>query len=593
VSGTSSLGGDVTTSGNQTYTGATTLTSDVALNGGNGDILIASTLDGAQTFVANTTGTTTLGGAVGSTTALTSLTTNVGGTTAINGGSVTTTGDQVYNDAVTLGANTTLSGDALTFVSTVDGAHQLTTNSMTTTVFGASVGGNTVLDQLTATAGDSITIGENITTSGSIDILYGTSTNGSGYKLLLTDSTIQSTGGGAITLGANRTELDNNGTTGILQDISTGQFGATADSTIQNVGSGDVSILTNGGTITMGDFEKLTVGTGNLTLEATNMVLSDIAVAGDLTINAAGGTVEIFERSTGTSRFDDQSIVQDDSGTDIVAKGLLTLTADTVKGESDGTVQSLISIGAGTPQVLVSNTGSEIKVGPQVTTDIFTIGDSESYDYIATPANTELPFVEQTAIITVALEDEQISEALVEELLNLRIFARDLTDEEARTRRDDGYSIITQFIVDEAAPIDEYEVASPRISEQAASAAIALGMALFGEGNEGMEAISNAFSDAYQEFSARNSSEDPAVFAAYLNSSSTPKATAANEYAQRLNEFFSSIERIGITQTEANISRRNVLSRLRVEGLRGRDLIKFFDAYSASQQTSEMVAANK
>ena len=40
--------------------------------------------------------------------ALTSLTTDAGGTTEINGGSVDTTGNQTYNDAVELGADATL-----------------------------------------------------------------------------------------------------------------------------------------------------------------------------------------------------------------------------------------------------------------------------------------------------------------------------------------------------------------------------------------------------------------------------------------------------------------------------------------------------
>ena len=35
---------------------------------------------------------------------LANLTTNAGGTTAINGGAITTSGDQTYNDAVTLDA---------------------------------------------------------------------------------------------------------------------------------------------------------------------------------------------------------------------------------------------------------------------------------------------------------------------------------------------------------------------------------------------------------------------------------------------------------------------------------------------------------
>ena len=65
----------------------------------------------------NTTGTSTFSGAVGDTAPLTSLTTNAGGTTAVNGGSVATSGNQTYNDNVTMNQATTLTstGGAITF----------------------------------------------------------------------------------------------------------------------------------------------------------------------------------------------------------------------------------------------------------------------------------------------------------------------------------------------------------------------------------------------------------------------------------------------------------------------------------------------
>ena len=57
---------------------------------------------------------------------LASLTSNGGGTTAINGGSVTTTGNQTYSDAVTLGVTSILSTGTgpgnLTFGGTLEAA---------------------------------------------------------------------------------------------------------------------------------------------------------------------------------------------------------------------------------------------------------------------------------------------------------------------------------------------------------------------------------------------------------------------------------------------------------------------------------------
>ncbi len=128
--------GPVTTVGAQTYTGATTLNGNMTttnsaitlnspvtlgantiLTAGAGPITFGNTLNGAFSLTANSTGTTTFGGIVGGATALTSLTTNAGGTTAINGGSITTLGNQTYNDNVTMNQATILTstGGTITF----------------------------------------------------------------------------------------------------------------------------------------------------------------------------------------------------------------------------------------------------------------------------------------------------------------------------------------------------------------------------------------------------------------------------------------------------------------------------------------------
>ena len=75
--------------------------------------------------------TTTFGGKVGYTTSLTSLTAEdtaneAAGTTAINGGVVKTSGAQTYNDPVTLGASTALTGTTLTFAGVAGGGNTLT-----------------------------------------------------------------------------------------------------------------------------------------------------------------------------------------------------------------------------------------------------------------------------------------------------------------------------------------------------------------------------------------------------------------------------------------------------------------------------------
>ncbi|MFN4257799.1 MAG: autotransporter-associated beta strand repeat-containing protein [Gemmataceae bacterium] len=160
-------GGSVTTLGNQTYNQAVTLGAAgnaTTLTGV--DVFFASTVrspvNGQQALTVNASGVTTFAGAVGDNDQrLASLTTNAGGTTRINGGSVTTTGDQTYNDVVTLGADTILTGANITFDDTLDsaGAHRhLTVNGSATTRFNGWVGFTLPLASLTTNAGGTTVI---------------------------------------------------------------------------------------------------------------------------------------------------------------------------------------------------------------------------------------------------------------------------------------------------------------------------------------------------------------------------------------------------------------------------------------------------
>ncbi|MFO0885941.1 MAG: autotransporter-associated beta strand repeat-containing protein, partial [Pirellulales bacterium] len=169
--GTVSTAADVTTSNSAiSFASPITLTGDVVLSSGTGNLTLSSTVNGGSNLTANSSGLTTLGGAIGGTTPLTSVTTNAGGTTAINGGSVITTGAQTYNDAVTLGTGATLTSNSsgnITFVTTVNGGQTLAINTAGTTTFGGSVGGTTPLTSVTTNAGGSTAInGGSVTTTG-------------------------------------------------------------------------------------------------------------------------------------------------------------------------------------------------------------------------------------------------------------------------------------------------------------------------------------------------------------------------------------------------------------------------------------------
>jgi hypothetical protein len=139
-------GGSVKTTGEQDYKGAVTLGANTTLNGS--PVVFGSTVNGAHTLAV--TGSATFGGAVGGVASLTSLTMN--NAANLNGVSISTTGAQTYDGAVTLGASDTLTstgGKNITFVSAVNGDFGLTVNTSGNEDFEGGVGTSQALANLT------------------------------------------------------------------------------------------------------------------------------------------------------------------------------------------------------------------------------------------------------------------------------------------------------------------------------------------------------------------------------------------------------------------------------------------------------------
>ena len=185
------LGGAITTTGVQSYTGPLTLASNAMLDA-TGQITLAGTIDGPHTLILASSGGLVISGAIGAVTALTGFsasgpitaaTLNVtAGTIAL--GNVTTTGAQSYTGATTLdgtygassfaetgavvlGGATSITASAgnVTFGGTVDGAQSLALTDTTGTVGVAGlVGGKTALSSLTINAA-TISVGS-VTTTG-------------------------------------------------------------------------------------------------------------------------------------------------------------------------------------------------------------------------------------------------------------------------------------------------------------------------------------------------------------------------------------------------------------------------------------------
>ena len=192
--------------------------------GAGGDVQFASTVDSSgtdRTLAVNTGGTTTFGGAVGGIAPLASLTTNAAGSTLINGGGVTTTGDQIYNDPVTITGPTTLAasagaitatgvvtaGGALTLVadagrdiSLANAANDFGTvaiasarNATLVDANDLTLGTSTLSGRLTARAGGTIQLAGNLTAGGTGDSI-----------VLAASGSFDNAGGFALDAGAGR-----------------------------------------------------------------------------------------------------------------------------------------------------------------------------------------------------------------------------------------------------------------------------------------------------------------------------------------------------------------------------------------------------
>ncbi|MES2673426.1 MAG: filamentous hemagglutinin N-terminal domain-containing protein, partial [Pseudomonadota bacterium] len=293
------------------FSPVTLATGAVAITNNNAAINFASTINGAQALSLNNgAGTTTFTGAIGGSTPLGSISSDATGATIMNGGSIATTGAQTYNDAVTLGAITTLTGVNVHFVDTVNGAYALTVNDSGTTTFSGVIGGVTPLSSLTTNAAGTSTIGTTaITTSGAQTyndaVTLGANTTFTGAPI-----TFGGTVNGAFSLNASAgsstlsfnaavggstplTSLVAAGNAIVANDITTSgtQAYTAAGSTTLN---GDLattnSNITMTGPVTVGANVLVTTDTGggNITFSGPT---STINGAHDLTLTAGTGNV--------------------------------------------------------------------------------------------------------------------------------------------------------------------------------------------------------------------------------------------------------------------------------------------------------------
>ncbi|THD04853.1 beta strand repeat-containing protein, partial [Rhodanobacter lindaniclasticus] len=369
--GSTLLGGNITTSGTQTYNDVVTLGSNAVLTTTNSAVNFAGTVDNATTTARALTvnagsGAVTFGGAVGSdptngalgalivnSTGLTSfgnvaaasLATNAGGSTLL-GGNITTSGTQTYNDAVTLGSNAVLTttNSAVNFAGTVDNAtttaRALTVNAGTGAVtFGGAVGGDTTngaLDGLTTHSGSwsagTLNIG-----SGGLSVTTTTGDITQGDKFVVIGLSDFNSGSHAITLdSANDFQGDVSATgTGVsITDVNDLKIAA-----LNSGANGKVSLIA-GGVLTL-PVGSIDTGTANLTLTSNGGSLSTLGslTGADISLTGLGLTLNNDVTATGTLSLFSGAAISQNAG---------VITAGTLTGSSAGatTLINLNHVGA-------------------------------------------------------------------------------------------------------------------------------------------------------------------------------------------------------------------------------------------------------
>lgn len=343
------IGGQIRTSGTQTYNGAVTLDQSVDMISSAGSIIFASTLDGPHSLTLNANTGVSLGGIIGGISALNSL--NITGATTISGGAITTTGTQTYNSAIQLNNNTLFdagSGD-INFNGTINSQslsnYNLTANSTGNVAFNNTVGVSQNLGSITTDAGGTTTIN-------TTDIRTFLDQTYNDNITLSSDSTIASTsGGGTLTFNGTVNGSQNLTTSNSATTTFAGAVGnTTALSSFTSLAAGLLNI--DGGTFRTSGAQTFnntvvigasTIMTGvNLTFNS--FLRSKAATNQALTINDSGTTT--FNNVVGGVAF--SSLTTDAAGSTVINTSGITTTGNL-------TLNDAVTLGTNT--TLTSTTG--------------------------------------------------------------------------------------------------------------------------------------------------------------------------------------------------------------------------------------------
>lgn len=355
--GTTRITSDISTgTGNQTFNDDIVLLGNATLTGNNVSFNGTINADDAvnnRDLIVNADGVIAFAEAVGATQSLNSLSTGGAGSVSILA-AITTTGAQLYNNAVTINSSQ-LTGGSVTFGSTVDasaaGQDLLVTSTAGDIVYTGVIGGTTAFRDITSNAaatfanrlGGNVTADRNITLGGATVITnsitmtsermsFGTTLDADAGGRSLTLTSTATTGSAATPLFRFGGSV---GSTVAFQTItfSAVSFADPAFSTILFApvspfgGDGSVAfgnnISINADTIDFQDGHRITA-LANLTINAVDLTVGDITSAGNLNINVSN-MITIRVRDGGRSETAPGSADNGlDLGADWIALGSIT-----------------------------------------------------------------------------------------------------------------------------------------------------------------------------------------------------------------------------------------------------------------------------
>ncbi|WP_143393387.1 YDG domain-containing protein [Fimbriiglobus ruber] len=356
----------ITTTGNQTYSGAVTVGAPTTLTTG-GLVTFQKAVNdtAAGTDTLTVAGNATFAGVVGGTAPLSGL--SVSGTSGINAAGVSTTGNQTYTGAVSIGASTTLTAGLVTFGTTVDDA---TAGTDTLAVagnatFGGVVGGATPLGSLSVSGTSGInaagvsTTG-NQTYTGAVTV--GTSTSLSTGTL--TAGAIASTGGVTINdsgAGSIAGPISGSGATLVKTGAGTLTLtGANSYTGATTVSAG--ALLADNTTGSATGTNTVTVASG-ATLGGTGTVTGAVVVSGTV---APGGTALLNTGNLSFATPGSQAFSAEVNGTSpgsgydqVTVTGTVNLTGSTLNLTTGAGLSPVV----GTQFVLIANNGTSAVTG--------------------------------------------------------------------------------------------------------------------------------------------------------------------------------------------------------------------------------------